>query len=226
MQRIDRPPALNDPNPHVDNQGFTMTTIAIVTLEDFNEIDTFLAFNILNRVNRPEWDVHIAAPTHQVISMNGVTVTATMDLESACRADAVIIGSSRRSSEHANDEQVLTGLRQLDPARQRIASQCSGALLLHKLDLIGTQPICTDEVTRPKLEPLGVEVLHQPFHSSDRIATAGGCLAAPYLAAWIIGSLSGIEDARQALLKVAPAGREEETLSDILDQVFGQASVQ
>lgn len=203
-----------------------MTTIAIVTLEGFNEIDTFLAFNILNRVNRPDWTVHIAAPSDTVTSMNGVTVTASIDLDTACQADAVIIGSSQRSAEHANDNDLITALRPLDPARQRIAAQCSGTLLLQKLDLIGTNPVCTDANTRPILESLGMEVLQQPFHGSDRVATAGGCLAAPYLATWIIGTLSGLHDAREALLRVAPSGREEAYVSDMLDQVFGQSVTQ
>jgi len=203
-----------------------MTTIAIVTLEGFNEIDTFLAYNILNRIKRPDWEVHIAAADGQVTSMNGVTVSASMDLETACQADAVIIGSGSRSRDHAENDDLLSTLRPLNPEMQLIASQCSGALLLDSLDLVGTLPICTDAVTRPKLEAKGVEVLQQPFHCSERIATAGGCLAAPYLATWIIGTLSGMHDAREALLYVAPSGREEAYVSDMLDQVFGQSVTQ
>ena len=49
-----------------------MTTIAVVTLDRFNEIDSFVASYMLGRVNRPGWRVAIACPTPQVTSMNGV----------------------------------------------------------------------------------------------------------------------------------------------------------
>ena len=56
----------------------------------------------------------------------------------------------------------------------------------------------------------GVEVLNQPFYANGNLATAGGCLASPYLAAWIIARLEGIEAAESALHYVAPVGEKEE----------------
>jgi len=37
---------------------------------------------------------------------------------------------------------------QLDPTRQLVASQCSGALLVARLGLLGDAPACTDASTR------------------------------------------------------------------------------
>jgi hypothetical protein len=48
--------------------------IAILTFQGFNEIDSFVAFNILNRVKRPGWRVTLCAPEPEVTSMNGVVV--------------------------------------------------------------------------------------------------------------------------------------------------------
>ncbi|MFE0878112.1 hypothetical protein ACFW4X_25175 [Streptomyces smyrnaeus] len=56
----------------------------------------------------------------------------------------------------------------------------------------------------------GVEVLDQPFHAKDTIATAGGCLASHYLAAWIIARLAGHDAAEGALHYVAPVGEKGE----------------
>jgi hypothetical protein len=43
-------------------------------------------------------------------------------------------------------------------------------------------PACTDLTTKPWVQRAGVEVLNQPFYAQGQVATAGGCLASPYLA--------------------------------------------
>ena len=57
----------------------------------------------------------------------------------------------------------------------------------------------------------GVEVLNQPFFAQGNVATAGGCFASQYPAAWIIARLEGEEAARSALHYVAPVGRRRST---------------
>ena len=71
--------------------------IAILTFEGFNEIDSFVALNILNRVKKADWRVSIASPTARVRSMNGVVLEAQASLREACDADAVIVGSGRQT---------------------------------------------------------------------------------------------------------------------------------
>jgi transcriptional regulator GlxA family with amidase domain len=97
----------------------------------------------------------------------------------------------------------------LDPQRQLVAAQCSGTLILAKLGLLGRVPACTDVTTRPWVEEAGVEVLNQPFYAERNVATAGGCLASPYLAAWVIARTEGIDAAASALHYVAPVGEKE-----------------
>lgn len=48
--------------------------IAILTFEGFNELDSLIAFGILNRIKRPDWRVSTATPTKRVRSMNGVVL--------------------------------------------------------------------------------------------------------------------------------------------------------
>jgi hypothetical protein len=67
--------------------------IAILTFEGFNELDSLVAFSILNRVKRPAWRVSIACPSSRVRSMNGVVIEAQLSLREASAADAVIVGS-------------------------------------------------------------------------------------------------------------------------------------
>jgi len=182
--------------------------IAVLTFEGFNELDSFVAAGILNRMKAKGWAAHITCPTAEVTSMNGVTVRRQRPLEFAAEADAVLIGSGVRTREIAADPQMLSRIV-LDPSRQLIAAQCSGTLLLARLGLIGNLPACTDLTTKPWVIEAGVEVLDAPFVAHGNVATAGGCLASQYLATWMIASLATPRDAREAIHYVAPVGEKE-----------------
>jgi transcriptional regulator GlxA family with amidase domain len=97
----------------------------------------------------------------------------------------------------------------LDPARQLVGAQCSGTLVLAKLGLLQGVPACTDLTTKPWVQEAGVAVLEQPFFARGNVATAGGCLASQYLAAWVIARLAGVDAARSALHYVAPVGERD-----------------
>lgn len=195
-----------------------MPKIAVVTLDGFNEIDSFVASYMLGRVNRPDWSVSIACPSPQVTSMNGVTINAQMSLDDLHAADAVILGSGMKTREYAADPAFLASLR-LDPARQIIGSQCSGALILAKLGLLADVPVCTDLITKPWVVEAGANVVDQPFFAAGNVATAGGCLSSQYLAAWVIARLADLQTARDALFYVAPVGEKDEYVERALRHV-------
>jgi transcriptional regulator GlxA family with amidase domain len=183
--------------------------IAILTFEGYNELDSLIALGVLNRVKTPGWRVSIASPTPKVRSMNGVVIEAQATLEEACQADAVIFGSGMQTREVIEDQALMARLK-FDPNRQLLAAQCSGTLILAKLGLLNGTPACTDLTTKPWVIAAGIDVLNQPFFANGNVATAGGCLASHYLAAWIIVRLEGIDAAKDALHYVAPVGEKEE----------------
>ncbi|WP_339547620.1 DJ-1/PfpI family protein [Pseudomonas sp. RA_35y_Pfl2_P32] len=182
--------------------------IAILTFEGFNELDSLIALGVLNRIKTPGWRVSIASPTLRVRSMNGLVIESQATLQEANAADAVIVGSGALTREVVEDSQLMGQLR-LDPTRQLLAAQCSGALVLAKLGLLEGVPACTDLTTKPWVQAAGVEVLNQAFFARGNVATAGGCLASTYLAAWIIARLQGLEAASNAVHYVAPVGEKE-----------------
>lgn len=182
--------------------------IAILTFQGFNELDSLIALGVLNRIKKPGWRVTLCCPEASVTSMNGVTVMAQSRLEEATAADVVLVGSGMLTREVVNDASIMSALR-LDPRRQLIGAQCSGTLVLAKLGLLGTVPACTDLTTKPWVQEAGVKVLDQPFFADGNLATAGGCLASPYLAAWVIARTEGLEAARAAMHYVAPVGEKE-----------------
>ena len=196
--------------------------VAIITFDGFNELDSFIALGLLNRLGSDGWKAEITSPTAQVTSMNGVTVQAQQPLEFANDADAVLFGSglyTRAIAQHAGNRGAVLDRLQLDPLRQLIGAQCSGALLMARLGLLADMPACTDLTTRPWLIEAGVRVEEAPFHARGPIATAGGCLASQYLAAWLMVRGAGIEPARRALHYAAPVGEKDAYVARLLDVI-------
>ena len=192
--------------------------IAILTFDGFNELDSLIALGILNRVQKPGWRVSLASPTARVRSMNGVVLEAQASLQDACEADAVIVGSGMRTRDVVADAGLMAQLR-LDPERQLLGAQCSGTLVLAKLGLLRDVPACTDLTTKPWVQEAGIAILDQPFFARGNVATAGGCLASQYLAAWIIARLEGVDAAVRAMYYVAPVGEKEEHVARMLGNI-------
>ena len=192
--------------------------IAILTFDGFNELDSFIALGILNRMKGAGWNVQITCPSEEVTSMNGVTIQAQQALEFANTADAVLFGSGIFTREIAKNKKLLNRL-DLGSSKQIIGAQCSGTLLLATLGLLDGLPACTDLTTKPWVIDTGTKVLNQPFTAKNNVATAGGCLASQYLAAWAIAKLAGLEEAESAIHYVAPVGEKELTVAHCLSVI-------
>ena len=201
--------------------------IAILTFDGFNELDSFIAAGILNRLHNKGWKAHITSPSEEVTSMNGVTVQRQRPLEFANEADAVLIGSGIKTRDIAANTNLLSRLK-LDPSRQLVGAQCSGTLLLARLGLVGKLTACTDLTTKPWVIEAGVNVIDAPFVAHGNIATAGGCLASQYLAAWMIARGSSAADAADAIHYVAPVGEKTahvERAINVISPFLPKASV-
>ncbi|MCU0570912.1 MAG: DJ-1/PfpI family protein [Oculatellaceae cyanobacterium Prado106] len=133
-------------------------------------------------MKRPGWRAEIVGVGDRITSMNGVTIQPQQPLSFVQEADAVLFGSGTQTRRLIQDESLMSAL-QLDPDRQLIGAQCSGALILKRLGLVEQIPVCMDSKTRPWLIAAGAEVVEQPFLAVGNLATAGECLASQYLAA-------------------------------------------
>ncbi|MGW5665401.1 DJ-1/PfpI family protein [Streptomyces sp. NPDC003758] len=192
--------------------------VAVVTYDGFNELDSFIASALINRCREDGLEAFITTPTPVVTSMSGVEVTGQRPMEFVPEAEVVLIGSGVKTRDVVADDELVSRLR-LDPSRQLIGAQCSGALVLARLGLLKGMPACTDRKSRPFVEARGVTVLDAPFHAEGNIATAGGCLASQYLATWVITRTLGEEAARDVLNYVAPVGENQETVDRALRAV-------
>ncbi len=187
-----------------------MVFIVILTFEGFNELDSFIAYGILNRIKKSDWKVSICCPTSTATSMNGLTIQSQSPFEDIATADVILIGSGSQTREIVNNLELMEILQKhLNPVRQLIGAQCSGTLILAKLGILNNIPMCTDLTTKPWVQEAGGNVLNQPFFAQGNIATAAGCLASQYLAVWVIAKLLDLDAAREALYFVAPVGEKE-----------------
>ncbi|MEO5883605.1 MAG: AraC family transcriptional regulator [Caldimonas sp.] len=196
--------------------------IAIVTFDGFNELDSFIALGLLNHLSAQGWKAEITSPSANLTSMNGVTVQAQQPLEFANSADIVLFGSgiyTRAIADSFGKQGSQLDRLQLDPVRQTIGGQCSGVLLMARLGLLADMPASTDLTTRPWLMEAGVRVEDSPFIARGAIATAGGCLASQYLAAWAMVRGAGWAAAGRALHHAAPVGEKDAYVRRLLDVI-------
>jgi hypothetical protein len=74
-----------------------MLRIAFVRFDEFNEVDSTVALNILNRVQRDDWSVASASPSPTVRSMDGLLIDAQQPLEFANEADVAALPRRSRT---------------------------------------------------------------------------------------------------------------------------------
>lgn len=192
--------------------------VAVVTFDGYNELDSFIASALINRCRKDGLEAFITTPAPVVTSMNGVEVTGQRPMEFVTEADVVLIGSGVKARDVIADDHLISRLS-LDPSRQLIGAQCSGALVLARLGLLDGMPACTDMKSRPFVEAFDVTMLDGPFHAEGNIATAGGCLASQYLATWVISRMLGQDAARDVINYVAPVGENQQTVERALRAV-------
>ena len=191
------------------------TRVAIVTFDGFNELDSFVALGMLNRLRPHGFTAEITGPGLKLTSMNGVSVDVQQPLEFANEADVVLFGSGIYTRAVAENAALMDRLT-LDPLRQLLGAQCSGTLLLARLGLIGNMPACTDTTTKPWVVEAGVRVVDEPFHARGPVATAGGCMASQYLATWVMLRRAGRRATEEALRYVGPVGEKEAYVGQML----------
>nr|AIA13763.1 Putative amidotransferase [uncultured bacterium] len=179
--------------------------IAIVIFDKFTDVDLWLMWDLLNRVQIENWSVKILGEKEAHVSATGISVAIHGRIEEANDADAVLFVSGQGARERITDENWLAKF-DLDSEKQFIGSICSGSLILAKLGLLEGKTATTYPTSKAVLESLGVEVIEKPFVAHDRVATAGGCLAQQYLIGWVIENLADKDWADLVVKAIQPVG--------------------
>jgi transcriptional regulator GlxA family with amidase domain len=179
--------------------------VSIIAFDDFTDIDVFFMWDLLKRVRLHSWDVRIVGEGSHHTSSSGLTIPMHGHVSEANDADAVLFASGPGTRKKCKDEAFLREFA-LDPDRQMIGSMCSGALILGALGLLRGRNATTYPTVKRLLEGYGVTVVERPFVLEGNVATAAGCLAAQYLAGWVVerGAGAGVRDA--VLKSIQPVG--------------------
>jgi len=178
---------------------------SIVVFDDFTDIDVFLMWDLLNRVQLSGWKVRLIGENIQHRSRTNIPIPMHGGLEMAAKSDAVLFASGPGVRAKLSDTRFL-GAFELDPERQLIGSMCAGSLLLAALGLLTRKRATTHPTVRQLLQAYDVNVVDKPFVSQGNIATAAGCLAAQHLVAWVVGQLAGERDRDEVIQSVQPIG--------------------
>jgi transcriptional regulator GlxA family with amidase domain len=178
--------------------------VSIVTFDDFTDLDLFILWDLLNRVERPGWRVELLGDKPAHVSGTGIEIKMHGPLESANSADAVLFCSGNGTRAKFRDDAFLSAFR-LDETKQLIGAIDSGALLLGALGLLKGRKATTYPSAELKslLEGMGAEVVWKSFVREGNVATAAQCLSGQHLAGWVIESLAGAEQRERALKSAA-----------------------
>lgn len=197
--------------------------ISIIAFDDFTDIDVFFLWDLFNRVKT--WEVQILGDETHHTSSSKLTIPMHGHIELANESDAVVFASGQGTRKKIKDEKFLHTFK-LNPEKQLIGSMCSGALILAALGLLKGKQATTYPSVKRLLEGFGVEVVERPFVLEGNVATAAGCLAAQYLAGWVIETFKGATVKDAVLKSVQPVG---EGLSfadaDIVEQIYTASQV-
>lgn len=178
---------------------------SIILFDDFTDIDLFLMWDLLAR-KKWGWDIRILGDSNTHISSNGISVETHGHWQDANASEVVLFCSGRGTRQLSQNPNFISNFS-LNPDKQLIGSICSGALLLAKLGLLNGKTATTHPAAKEMLMSLGVEVIDAPFVQHGNIATAGGCLSAQYLVAWVVERLYGTEKRKAVLQEISPVGQ-------------------
>ncbi len=178
---------------------------SIIAFDDFTDIDVFFLWDLLNRVREPGCRIRILGESATHRSSTGIEIPMHGHISESAACDVVLFSSGIGTRRKRVDSAFLSEFR-LDPARQLIGSMCSGALLLAALGLLQGKSATTYPTARDLLASTGVRVVERPFVREGNIATAAGCLAAQYLAGWVIEEKFGAAKREEVLRSIMPVG--------------------
>jgi transcriptional regulator GlxA family with amidase domain len=178
--------------------------ISIITFDDFTDLDLFILWDLLKRVQKSDWRVMLLGDKESHISSTGIEIKMHGSIETANESDAVLFGSGRGTRAKMEDDAYISRFK-LDEKRQLIGALDSGALLLGKLGFLKGRKVTAypSEETKKLLGSFGAEVSWQSFVEQGNIATAAQCLAGQNLVAWVIKRLIDSKESKRVLESAA-----------------------
>ena len=186
-----------------------MKKAVIVVVDNFTDIDVFLAWDILNRIKFRDNDfqVKIIGTKTNYFSVSGISLATQGDLTECNDADLVYFSSGHGTREVIKDTDYLKRFN-LNPTKQIICSMCSGALIIAALGHLNGLSATTYPSAIKDLKKFGVNVIeNKHLVTHGNIATAAGCLAAVDLMSWVIEKLYDKKISNDVIASILPIGK-------------------
>ncbi|MCX6116167.1 MAG: DJ-1/PfpI family protein [Proteobacteria bacterium] len=177
----------------------------MVAFDNFTDIDVFLLWDVLKRVNLALLDVKILSDNKMIASKTGISIVSHERWSWANECDGVLFSSGPDAKELYRDPAFLKNFS-IDLNRQFIGSICSGSLILASLGLLNGKTATTYPTTRQLLVNMGVEVVEKPIVIHSQVATAAGCLAGEFLVRWLLEKLFDRKLSDQIGSSIRPLG--------------------
>lgn len=174
--------------------------VSIVTFDDFTDLDLFILWDLLKRVDDENWQVKLLGDKASHISSTGIEIKMHGRLEEANSSDAVLFCSGKGTRKKMFEREFLE-IFSLNEEKQLLGAIDSGALLLGALGLLKGKRATSypSPEIKTALEDFGAEVVWKSFICEGNVATAAQCLSGKYLAGWVIESLVSREAKENAL---------------------------
>ena len=179
--------------------------ISIIVFDDFSDLDVFLMWDLLNRVQSKTWKVGLIGERSEQRSRTHVTVSMHAGLDLAAKSNAVLFAGGPGARVKLGDARFLQAIR-LDPERQLLGAVCGGSLLLAALGLLSGKRVAAHSEDRDALERFAARAVDEPFVSDGNLATAAGCLAAQQLVGWTVERLRGKRERDRIFESIQPLG--------------------
>jgi transcriptional regulator GlxA family with amidase domain len=179
--------------------------ISIVIFDDFTDLDLFVLWDLLKRVESAAWTVKILGEKESHVSSTGIEIKTHGSLAEANESDAVIFCSGRGTRLKMKDKEFLSAFN-LDESKQLLGALDSGALLLGALGFLEgkTATSYPSPEIKKSLEGMGATVEWRTFIEEGNIATAAQCFAGANLVGWVIEKFVGAEEKKRVLSSAMP----------------------
>ncbi|QDU64505.1 Isonitrile hydratase [Planctomycetes bacterium Pan216] len=180
-------------------------TVMIFLFEDVEVLDfcgPFEVFSVANELAPTDVFrvVTVAAQLRPVRARNGLSVNPDLDIAGCPVPDLLIIPGGKGTRPLVNQPATIEWIRRMSQSAERMASVCTGALLLGKAGLLDGLTVTTHHRALDLLReiaPSSTAVADRRFVDNGRIITSGGIAAGIDMSLYLVESLEGLELAKR-----------------------------
>jgi len=178
----------------------------IIIFDGFDELDALGPYEVLQHVRAEGAIVELVTmePAVEVVGDHGVRIRPSVQLDLTRRPDVVIVpggGWITRSPKGARAEAehgaIPAALKSLHESGTKIASVCTGAMLVATAGLLKDRPAITHHGAIPDLRASGAEIIQARVVDDGDVITSGGVTSGLDMALWLVERFYGPQTAQK-----------------------------